>query len=133
LLSLLLSLQVPATRRIKVEVAPNVLALLLKRFGMHRFGKINRRVVYQETLDLAPFKVCCPCAVHAVCAVLCVLCVLCCGHAVLCCHWATMPWCSSESFLLLGGQRAACYAQLHAYALLVPLPFLLFDLRFQCF
>ena len=37
------------------QVAPNCLALCLKRFGLGRFSKINRRVAAGETLNLAPF------------------------------------------------------------------------------
>jgi hypothetical protein len=37
------------------QVAPNCLALCLKRFGLGRFSKINRRVAAGETLDLGPF------------------------------------------------------------------------------
>ncbi|GBF87466.1 hypothetical protein Rsub_00177 [Raphidocelis subcapitata] len=36
-------------------VAPNCLALCLKRFGLGRFSKINRRVAVGEALSLAPF------------------------------------------------------------------------------
>jgi hypothetical protein len=37
------------------QVAPNCLVLCLKRFGLGRFSKINRRVAAGETLNLAPF------------------------------------------------------------------------------
>ena len=47
--------RVRARRSVKFEVAPNCLVLCLKRFGMGRFGKNNRRLAFGETLDLRPF------------------------------------------------------------------------------
>ena len=43
-----------ACRGCKLEVAPNVLRIHLKRYGLGRFGKVNRGVSYPERLDLAP-------------------------------------------------------------------------------
>jgi hypothetical protein len=44
-----------AYKSVRFEVAPNCLAICLKRFGLGRFSKINRRVAAGETLNLAPF------------------------------------------------------------------------------
>lgn len=44
-----------ATRSTSFEVAPNTLALCLKRFGTGRFGKINKTLSYGEHLDLRPY------------------------------------------------------------------------------
>ena len=54
---LLLTVQVCAKRVSQIEVAPNVLAVTLKRFGVGRYGKINKKVAYDEQLDLQPFMV----------------------------------------------------------------------------
>ncbi|KAI8475527.1 MAG: hypothetical protein J3K34DRAFT_517344 [Monoraphidium minutum] len=44
-----------AFKSVKFEVAPNCLVLCLKRFGLGRFSKINRRVAAGEALNLGPF------------------------------------------------------------------------------
>jgi ubiquitin C-terminal hydrolase len=44
-----------ATKWIRFEMAPNSLVLNLKRYGTGRFGKINKMLVYGETLDLGPY------------------------------------------------------------------------------
>lgn len=45
-----------AIKRITVEDAPNVLTVHLKRFEFGGFGhKINKRVEFSTSLDLAPY------------------------------------------------------------------------------
>ncbi|KAI8011226.1 Ubiquitin carboxyl-terminal hydrolase 18 [Camellia lanceoleosa] len=46
---------VMAWKHLIVRRAPNILTIALKRFQNGRFGKINRRVTFPETLDLSPY------------------------------------------------------------------------------
>ncbi|KAF3775481.1 Ubiquitin carboxyl-terminal hydrolase 19 [Nymphaea thermarum] len=46
---------VTAWKRLTVHQAPNVLTIALKRFQSGRFGKLNKRVTFPETLDLGPY------------------------------------------------------------------------------
>ncbi|EOY29251.1 PREDICTED: ubiquitin carboxyl-terminal hydrolase 18 isoform X2 [Theobroma cacao] len=46
---------VKAWKRLSVRWAPNVLTIALKRFQSGRFGKLNKRVSFPETLDLTPY------------------------------------------------------------------------------
>ncbi|KAM1572762.1 hypothetical protein ACFXTI_042820 [Malus domestica] len=46
---------VKAWKRLTVKRAPNILTIALKRFQSGRFGKINKRVTFPETLDLNPY------------------------------------------------------------------------------
>eukprot|EP00798_Chlamydomonas_sp_ICE-L_P007245 gene7245-355_t len=48
--------RVCARRVSHIEVAPNVLAITLKRFGLGRYGKITKMVSYQEELELNEYK-----------------------------------------------------------------------------
>lgn len=61
---------VRAVKRMTLHKAPNVLVLQLKRFEFMMFGhKIMRKIHYPNTLDIAPYMVCCVlygCAVRAV-------------------------------------------------------------------
>ncbi|KAL4276915.1 hypothetical protein HN51_059562 [Arachis hypogaea] len=46
---------VKAWKRLTVKRAPNILTIALKRFQSGRFGKLNKRVTFPETLNLSPF------------------------------------------------------------------------------
>ncbi|KAJ0091249.1 hypothetical protein Patl1_12663 [Pistacia atlantica] len=46
---------VKAWKRLTVRRAPNILTIALKRFQSGRFGKLNKRVSFPETLDLSPY------------------------------------------------------------------------------
>ncbi|XP_062101166.1 ubiquitin carboxyl-terminal hydrolase 18 [Humulus lupulus] len=46
---------VKASKRLTVKRAPNILTIALKRFQSGRFGKLNKRVTFPETLDLSPY------------------------------------------------------------------------------
>ncbi|KAF5743383.1 ubiquitin carboxyl-terminal hydrolase 18-like isoform X2 [Tripterygium wilfordii] len=46
---------VKAWKRLTIRHAPNVLTIALKRFQSGRFGKLNKRVTFPETLDLSPY------------------------------------------------------------------------------
>ncbi|XP_052210147.1 ubiquitin carboxyl-terminal hydrolase 18-like isoform X2 [Diospyros lotus] len=46
---------VMAWKRLTVRKAPNILTIALKRFQSGRFGKLNKRVTFPETLDLNPY------------------------------------------------------------------------------
>ncbi|KAL7187156.1 hypothetical protein ACSBR1_037260 [Camellia fascicularis] len=46
---------VMAWKRLTVRRAPNILTIALKRFQSGRFGKLNKRVTFPETLDLSPY------------------------------------------------------------------------------
>ncbi|KAF3446138.1 hypothetical protein FNV43_RR11317 [Rhamnella rubrinervis] len=46
---------VKASKRLTVKLAPNILTIALKRFQSGRFGKLNKRVTFPETLDLSPY------------------------------------------------------------------------------
>ncbi|XP_059658289.1 ubiquitin carboxyl-terminal hydrolase 18 [Cornus florida] len=46
---------VMAWKRLTVWRAPNILTVALKRFQSGRFGKLNKRVTFPETLDLRPY------------------------------------------------------------------------------
>ncbi|GFZ08201.1 ubiquitin-specific protease 18 [Actinidia rufa] len=46
---------VMAWKRLTVRRPPNVLTIALKRFQSGRFGKINKRVTFPESLDLGPY------------------------------------------------------------------------------
>ncbi|MQL96303.1 hypothetical protein Taro_028976 [Colocasia esculenta] len=46
---------VKAWKRLTVHQPPNVLTIALKRFQGGRFGKLNKRVTFPETLDLRPY------------------------------------------------------------------------------
>lgn len=46
---------VKALKRLTVHQAPNILTIALKRFQTGRFGKLNKRVTFPETLDLSPY------------------------------------------------------------------------------
>ncbi|KAL5559571.1 hypothetical protein UlMin_035782 [Ulmus minor] len=46
---------VKAWKRLTVKLAPNILTVALKRFQSGRFGKLNKRVTFPETLDLSPY------------------------------------------------------------------------------
>lgn len=46
---------VKACKRLAVHHAPNILTIALKRFQSGRFGKLNKRVTFPETLDLGPY------------------------------------------------------------------------------
>ncbi|GER34397.1 ubiquitin carboxyl-terminal hydrolase family protein [Striga asiatica] len=43
---------VMAWKRLTIQRAPNILTIALKRFQSGRFGKLNKRVTFPETLDL---------------------------------------------------------------------------------
>ncbi|PHT58752.1 Ubiquitin carboxyl-terminal hydrolase 19 [Capsicum baccatum] len=43
---------VKAWKRLMIKRAPNILTIALKRFQSGRFGKLNKRVTFPETLDL---------------------------------------------------------------------------------
>ncbi|KAK7261002.1 hypothetical protein RIF29_27305 [Crotalaria pallida] len=44
-----------ACKRLTVKHAPNILTIALKRFQSGRFGKLNKRVAFPETLNLSPY------------------------------------------------------------------------------
>ncbi|KZV31693.1 ubiquitin carboxyl-terminal hydrolase 19-like [Dorcoceras hygrometricum] len=46
---------VMAWKRLTICCAPNILTIALKRFQSGRFGKLNKRVTFPETLDLSPY------------------------------------------------------------------------------
>ncbi|CAI9784762.1 unnamed protein product [Fraxinus pennsylvanica] len=46
---------VMAWKRLVVRQAPNILTIALKRFQSGRFGKLNKRVTFPETLNLNPY------------------------------------------------------------------------------
>ncbi|XP_022982089.1 ubiquitin carboxyl-terminal hydrolase 18-like [Cucurbita maxima] len=46
---------VKASKRLMIKQAPNILTIALKRFQSGRFGKLNKKVTFPETLDLRPY------------------------------------------------------------------------------
>ncbi|XP_051151600.1 ubiquitin carboxyl-terminal hydrolase 18-like [Andrographis paniculata] len=46
---------VMAWKRLTIQQAPNILTIALKRFQSGRFGKLNKRVTFPETLNLSPY------------------------------------------------------------------------------
>ncbi|KAJ1430155.1 Zinc finger, MYND-type [Sesbania bispinosa] len=46
---------VKAWKRLTVKSAPNILTIALKRFQSGRFGKLNKRIAFPETLNLSPY------------------------------------------------------------------------------
>ncbi|KAF8086207.1 hypothetical protein N665_0632s0027 [Sinapis alba] len=44
-----------AKKKLKITEPPNVLTIALKRFQSGKFGKLNKLVRFQETLDLSPY------------------------------------------------------------------------------
>ncbi|XP_021755587.1 ubiquitin carboxyl-terminal hydrolase 18-like [Chenopodium quinoa] len=46
---------VRAWKRLTIHQAPNVLTIALKRFQSGRFGKINKKIIFPESLDLSPY------------------------------------------------------------------------------
>ncbi|XP_028777372.1 ubiquitin carboxyl-terminal hydrolase 18 [Neltuma alba] len=46
---------VKAWKRLTVKSAPNILTIALKRFQSGRFGKLNKRITFPETLNLSPY------------------------------------------------------------------------------
>ncbi|XVE53488.1 hypothetical protein DITRI_Ditri03aG0007100 [Diplodiscus trichospermus] len=46
---------VKASKRLTIQCAPNILTIALKRFQSGRFGKLNKKVSFPETLDLTPY------------------------------------------------------------------------------
>ncbi|XP_010259741.1 PREDICTED: uncharacterized protein LOC104599075 [Nelumbo nucifera] len=46
---------VKAWKRLTIHQAPNILTIALKRFQSGRFGKLNKKVTFPETLDLGPY------------------------------------------------------------------------------
>lgn len=46
---------VKASKRLTIQQAPNILTIALKRFQSGRFGKLNKRVTFPETLNLTPY------------------------------------------------------------------------------
>ncbi|KDP33469.1 hypothetical protein JCGZ_07040 [Jatropha curcas] len=46
---------VKAWKRLTIRRAPNILTIALKRFQSGRFGKLNKRVTFPETLDISPY------------------------------------------------------------------------------
>lgn len=46
---------VRAWKRLTIDQAPNVLTIALKRFQSGRFGKINKKIIFPEYLDLSPY------------------------------------------------------------------------------
>ncbi|KAL8536840.1 hypothetical protein ACS0TY_012132 [Phlomoides rotata] len=46
---------VMAWKRLTLQRAPNILTIALKRFQSGRFGKLNKRVTFPETLNLRPY------------------------------------------------------------------------------
>ncbi|KAF3575748.1 hypothetical protein DY000_02034344 [Brassica cretica] len=49
---------VKACKRLSIRSAPNILTVALKRFQGGRFGKLNKRISFPETLDLGPYMSC---------------------------------------------------------------------------
>jgi len=48
--------KVRAKKTSRIEAAPNILVLVLKRFSVGRFGKLNKKVSYPSALNLDSFK-----------------------------------------------------------------------------
>ncbi|KFK29759.1 hypothetical protein AALP_AA7G175300 [Arabis alpina] len=46
---------VKACKRLTIRRAPNILTIALKRFQGGRYGKLNKRISFPETLDLNPY------------------------------------------------------------------------------
>ncbi|KAG6591506.1 Ubiquitin carboxyl-terminal hydrolase 19, partial [Cucurbita argyrosperma subsp. sororia] len=46
---------VKASKCLTIKQAPNILTIALKRFQSGRFGKLNKKVTFPETLDLSPY------------------------------------------------------------------------------
>ncbi|KAK7383417.1 hypothetical protein VNO78_29096 [Psophocarpus tetragonolobus] len=46
---------VKAWKRLTVKCAPNILTIALKRFQSGRFGKLNKRIAFPETLNLSSY------------------------------------------------------------------------------
>ncbi|ESQ54024.1 hypothetical protein EUTSA_v10024675mg [Eutrema salsugineum] len=46
---------VKACKRLTIRRAPNILTIALKRFQGGRYGKLNKRISFPETLDLSPY------------------------------------------------------------------------------
>ncbi|VVB08902.1 unnamed protein product [Arabis nemorensis] len=46
---------VKACKRLSIRCAPNILTVTLKRFQGGRFGKLNKRISFPETIDLGPY------------------------------------------------------------------------------
>ncbi|CAM8958608.1 unnamed protein product [Rhodiola kirilowii] len=46
---------VNARKRLSIQQPPNILTIALKRFQSGRFGKLNKRVTFPQTLDLSPY------------------------------------------------------------------------------
>ncbi|XP_056844642.1 ubiquitin carboxyl-terminal hydrolase 19 [Raphanus sativus] len=46
---------VKACKRLSIRSAPNILTIALKRFQGGRFGKLNKRIGFPETIDLGPY------------------------------------------------------------------------------
>ncbi|CAN1184981.1 Ubiquitin carboxyl-terminal hydrolase 19 [Linum perenne] len=46
---------VKAWKRLTIRRAPNILTIALKRFQSGRFGKLNKRINFPNTLDLSPY------------------------------------------------------------------------------
>lgn len=46
---------VSAWKCLTIHQAPNVLTIALKRFQSGRFGKINKKIIFPENLDLSPY------------------------------------------------------------------------------
>ncbi|XP_027329818.1 ubiquitin carboxyl-terminal hydrolase 18-like [Abrus precatorius] len=46
---------VKAWKRLTIKCAPNILTIALKRFQSGRFGKLNKRIAFPETLNLSPY------------------------------------------------------------------------------
>ncbi|XP_010525922.1 PREDICTED: ubiquitin carboxyl-terminal hydrolase 19 [Tarenaya hassleriana] len=47
---------VKAWKRLTIRRAPNILTIALKRFQGGRFGKLNKKISFPETLDLSPYS-----------------------------------------------------------------------------
>ncbi|KAL2897508.1 Ubiquitin carboxyl-terminal hydrolase 19 [Bienertia sinuspersici] len=46
---------VSAWKHLTIHQAPNILTITLKRFQSGRFGKINKKIIFPENLDLSPY------------------------------------------------------------------------------
>ncbi|XP_010432837.1 PREDICTED: ubiquitin carboxyl-terminal hydrolase 18-like isoform X2 [Camelina sativa] len=46
---------VKACKRLTIRLAPNILTIALKRYQGGRYGKLNKRISFPETLDLNPY------------------------------------------------------------------------------
>ncbi|KAH9315522.1 hypothetical protein KI387_024149 [Taxus chinensis] len=46
---------VKAKKQLTVHEAPNILTIALKRFQSGKFGKLNKRVIFPETLNMTPY------------------------------------------------------------------------------